>query len=158
MIYKPDHFIIEELVSPAVAAFRGEKAWELLDPKMTFTWDEVRKRTGRSCTMNNWNFGGKFQGRGLRTFSYYKDGKDHFSQHILGCAGDGDVYEMTPEEVIHYIVSEKKKGSFQYLTGIEVGCEWVHLDTRPTTCLDKNGLLFFDKNGIVDWETYVWPL
>ena len=157
-IYKPDHFNLYEFVPPEIYIEREQLAWELLDPKMVYTWDELRKRTGKSCTINNWKSGGNFRDRGLRTFLYYKDGKVHYSQHIFGKAGDGDVYDMTPEEVINFIVEEKAKGSFQYLTGIEVGENWVHLDTRPALRVSENGLFMFDRHGPINWEDYVWPL
>lgn len=157
VIYKPDHFKIEEFVPPEVIIERGDLSWELIDPTLVYTWDELRKRIEKPCYINNWEDGGGFRYRGLRPQSFYKDSKNHFSQHTFGKAGDGDVKGLSPKEVIEFIVKEKKKGSFQYLTGIEVGCRWVHLDTRPPLRVDENGLFFFDKNGIVEWGTYQWP-
>jgi hypothetical protein len=156
-LYSPDHFRLQEFIPEVVFNLRGNKAWELLNPALIYTWDELRKRTGHSCSLNNWHSGGNRNWQGLRIPDYY-GGKFSTSQHPLGNAGDGYVHRMTVEEVIHFIVEEKKKGSFQYLTGIELGVTWVHLDTRPSFRLTQSGLFFFDKKGIVEYEGYVWPV
>ena len=156
-MYKPKYFKLEEFIPEIVHLRRGELAWELLDPKMVQTWDELREMRGHPISLNTWCYGGSKQNQCLRTCTYY-NGQNSYSQHPLGKAGDGleKSYDSIKEQV-EFIRTVKALGALKHLTGIEVGEEWLHLDTRVTDRCNDEGLFFFTKEGIINIEEYVWP-
>lgn len=58
------HFKIVELVPPHAHHARGEKAWELIDPRLIDTLDRLRGHYGK-MTVNNWYWGVSVNGLDL---------------------------------------------------------------------------------------------
>ena len=142
MHYLPKYFSIEELVPPEVYADRGEKAWQLLDPKMLMTIDQMREAFG-PMVINTWH-SKKLMGAygvrkysGLRTLEFYENyypgmGMEQYfnsySQHKYGRAFDAVFKERTAAEVREYVRNNLEE--FPYLTAIECGISWFHGDVR----------------------------
>jgi len=129
--YVCEHFIIEELVSQKVFEERGERAWQLLDPRGLITLDRLRKRYGR-MTINDWKWGGKNESRGLRTQDspWYRQ----FSQHSFGRGFDAIFSDtdnpITAEEVRIDIQENKDHPDFEFIMSIELEVSWLHFDVR----------------------------
>jgi hypothetical protein len=125
---KAEYFAIHELVPPATYKARGEKAWQLIDPKLIFLIDELRETFG-SATINNYEWGGDRQWSGLRTKDspYYSA----YSQHTFGRAVDMLFKEHTADEVRQAIVKAPDKwlGICPSIT-LEDGVSWLHIDVR----------------------------
>jgi|TARA_B110000902_G_scaffold158551_1_gene181727 hypothetical protein len=126
MLYTPKYFIAQELVPESVYKDRGDKAMQLIDPRLLRAYDKLRGVFG-SCTINNWHKGGNFSQSGLRTpdSKYYSP----YSQHSFGRAGDGKFTDAEPEEVRLYILANPDK--FEDITFLELDTPtWVHVDVR----------------------------
>lgn len=117
------HFKIVELVPPNVHNARGEKAWELIDPRLIEILDRLRSRYGK-MTVNNWFWGGEREWSGLRTpdSPYYSP----YSQHSFGRAADCLFADVSVEEVRADILG----GGFSFVGGIEEDVSWLHIDVR----------------------------
>ena len=121
------YFVIQELVSEAIYNKRGEKAWELLNPKLIKTMDTIKERFPLgTMTINNWKWGGTRDESGLRTAEsgYYSP----TSQHSLGNAIDAVFNAYTAEEVRQDIINNPS--SYPYVKGIETDISWLHVDVR----------------------------
>lgn len=129
---KCKHFIIEELVPPAVFKKRGQKAWQLIDPRLVETLDAIKARFPRgTMTINNWKWGGDRTQSGLRTFRFYKllqSFKNSFSQHKYGRAIDAIFSDYGINHVRNYIIAHPNE--FPHIKGIELGVSWLHIDVR----------------------------
>lgn len=128
MIYKPKHFILQELVPPSIYNTRGESAQELLDSRLLITLDQLREVFG-PLTVNNWHTGGNYSESGLRSFDTKTGAK--FSQHKFGRAADCKFKNKAPREAAHYVLAHR--GEFPYLTTIEnpdATPTWLHVDVR----------------------------
>ena len=123
--YKCEHFAIEELVPPQVAADRGQRAWQLLDPRALVTQDRLRERYGR-MTVNNYKFGGDRQWSGLRTpdSPWYRT----YSQHSFGRAFDNIFSDVTVDEVREDILANPDDKTFEYIMRVEMKTSWLHYD------------------------------
>lgn len=139
MSYTPKYFTAVELVPRKLFELRGEKAIELLDKELLIALDYVRECLGK-VTVNNWNSGGKFQFRGIRTV----DSSDYSptSQHAYGKAVDFDVAGMTAAEVNQWLIDNREAKELRAISFIEMGMGWVHMDTRPD-----------DKDNLTCWWT-----
>ena len=65
--YTPKYFKIEELVDPETFKLKGEKSLALLDSRILYSIDCIRKFLNKSITINNWATGGNRNWSGLRT-------------------------------------------------------------------------------------------
>lgn len=135
------YFKLEELVSKEVFLSRGSSSLELFDENAIRTLIELRQLFGVSITINNWSWRGQFSFRGYRPWSYFT--KQSFSQHSMGRAFDFDVKGLSADEAREKIYKWKKEGKLQYLTGVETGVSWVHIDCRICDRLDDDGLFKF---------------
>ncbi len=126
-MYTCHHFVIHELVPPAVYGNRGEKAWELLDERLLITLDRLRNRYGR-MTVNNYYWGKEREWSGLRTTDspYYSP----FSQHTFGRAADCLFADQTSEEVRKDILENPDNPAFELIGSIELDVSWLHFDVR----------------------------
>lgn len=127
-MYRPKHFILQELVGPDVFKARGERAWEMLRPDILVTLDQIRDKFG-TVTVNNWHAGGSFKESGLRNFNSLTGAL--WSMHKFGCAMDMKFRTSTPEEVAAYILAHA--GEFPQLTCLEdasITRSWLHADCR----------------------------
>ena len=121
------YFKIQELVSEEIYNKRGEKAWELINPKIIKTIDTIKERFPKgTCTVNNWLWNGTRNESGLRTSEskYYSP----TSQHSLGNAIDFVMSAYTTEEVRQDVINNPS--IYPYVRGIEMGVSWCHLDVR----------------------------
>ncbi len=128
MGYRPKHFILQELVGPAIYKARGERAWELLQVPLLVTLDQLREKFG-STTVNNWHAGGAYSESGLRDFDTATGAK--WSMHKFGGAADCKFKGVTPAEVGAYILAHQDE--FPQLTTIEDPRDtpsWTHVDCR----------------------------
>lgn len=134
--YKAKYFDIRELVPEAVYEARGEKAWQLIDPRLIENADALREKLNVPLTCNNWHTGGPRDQSGLRVpgQSYYKP----FSQHSFGRAMDlvcgipaAQIREMIKSEII----------VLPHPATFEEGDKitWLHMDTRNMS----NGHTYF---------------
>lgn len=127
---KPTSFILQELVDPATYKARGERAWELLDPRALITLQALRDSLG-PCIVNSWHAGGSFKESGLRSFGTATGAT--YSQHKYGRAFDCKFRNALPGEALAYVQANREK--FPHLTVIEdvaYTATWFHFDVRFT--------------------------
>lgn len=125
---KSVHFIIEELVPPAVFNVLGDTAWDLFDEKAIITLDQLRDYFG-PIVVNNWHSGGQYKESGYREATSTTGAQK--SRHKAGMAFDCKPVRCTPQSMHAEILNNSKK--FPYLTtleAIESTPTWVHFDTR----------------------------
>jgi hypothetical protein len=123
-----DHFGIKELVSRAVYADRGEKAWSLLDERALKTLDQLREKFG-PVTVNDWSWGGANEYRGYREPSCGIGAQ--YSQHRFGRGFDCSFRNVSADQVRDYILSNPEE--FLFITSIEMNVSWLHFDVRNNT-------------------------
>lgn len=123
-------FILQELVDPEIHKARGERAWELLDPRALITLQALRDALG-PCVVNNWHASGPFKESGLRDFRTGTGAM--YSQHKYGRAFDCKFKSVTPAEALAYV--QEHRDDFRHLTVIEnvnATPTWFHFDVRYT--------------------------
>ena len=128
-LYLPKNFIIQEFVPKSVYTKFGDNAYWFLDPNLIYTIDKIRDYYKKPITVNNWHTGGKFQYRGLRTNECPE--YTPFSQHALGNALDFDIEGVAAADVRKWILNNSASEMCKYISCIEDGVSWVHMDTRP---------------------------
>lgn len=139
MSYRPKHWIIQELVSPAVYQALGEKAWKQLDPRLLMVLDRLVDRFGPAIC-NNWHTGGKFDLRGLRHYVLDKakclrEGIwVDFGQHEPGRAADLNFLKATVKQVREYILAHPDE--FPEIRGVEIADGWLHIDVRNSMTVE----------------------
>lgn len=136
MIFKPKYFELYELLPEKFYKdniHRGDNLWFIFDQRLLFTIDILREKFGKMF-INTWYFGGKREKSGFRTEPVHAA----LSQHLFGRAADILFDKYTAEEVREDLIKNTKY--FPYITGIETGVPWLHIDTR-----NYNGLLLFNK-------------
>jgi hypothetical protein len=125
---KSIYFTLQELVPPEVYSARGEKAWELLDPRLIETIDAIWAHTG-AFVVNDWHKGGSYKESGLRSAGTSTGAQ--YSQHKRGCGVDAKHKTMTVKELFDFIMANQHL--FPHLTCIEDIAStptWLHLDCR----------------------------
>ena len=133
---KAIYFDLEELVCPDVFNYMGESAWQLFDPRLIETLDNLRERLNKKIIINDWKWGGKNTQSGYRCLKcgIVKDAiaqnKMYVSAHMTGQAVDFHVEGMLPEETRQWII--KNQSILRYNIRMEKDVAWVHLDTRDT--------------------------
>ena len=136
-MYKPKHFIIEELVDKKTYESTPEwKLWAAFDDRLLKTIDFLREEIGVPITINNWKWGGDRQWSGLRPpeSPYYSQ----WSQHSYGRAVDMIFKGIPAPEVRQKIKKLIKQGklnrinhSFTFEENMKgKPINWVHLDLR----------------------------
>jgi hypothetical protein len=134
MLYKPENFIVEELVDPELFEMfkhNQDVLWRMFDPEALMGLQWLRERFG-SATVNNWNAGGNRKWSGIRTSKspYYSKG----SMHSCGKAFDIVFENYSAEEVREEL---KLLGNSPHITRYEDDVSWTHMDTKDTG-LDKD--------------------
>ena len=124
-MYKPRHFIIQELVPRHVFKDRGEKALELLDDRLLRTLDDLRDAFG-PIVINDWHKDGMNQWRGLRT--ELSPFGTMYSQHRFGRAADLTFLKTDVDGVRAEIL--ENPSLFPLITSIELATNWLHFDVR----------------------------
>lgn len=129
-----DYFDIKELVCPRVFNKFGQYAWRFFDPRLLETLLVIREKINSPIYINNWDMGGDFTQRGLRSnlspLVKEKTALDklYLSAHLQGMAVDFDVKGMTAQEVRDWI--KDNQIFLPYCIRIEDDVNWVHIDTR----------------------------
>lgn len=127
MSYRPKHFTIQELVAPNIYDDFGDKAWDMLDPKLLRALDKLREKFG-AITVNNWRTGGPYKESGLREQST-KTGAPK-SAHKRGMAADCKPFECTVHEVYAYILENPHEfPEIRRVENITHTPTWLHIDT-----------------------------
>ncbi len=139
--YKPNHFRIEELVSPELfEQFRDRQhiLWQQFDSRRLYSLDMLRELFG-STTINNWVWEGKYVSSGLRL-----SGDSHYSptsQHSHGRGFDLKFRDEKPEILRAFIIRNPQDERLKYITCIEKDTPtWLHIDCRNHD-KDKFGVL-----------------
>ena len=136
MIYIPKYFKIYELLPPYFYEsnkHRGDALWYIFDNRLLLTLDQLRETFGKMY-INNWYWGGNRQYSGWRPFDYKGA---YLSQHKFGRAADIIFNKHDAESVRQWIIKNSK---FKYITGMELGVSWLHIDVR-----NYDGLYLFKK-------------
>lgn len=126
--YRPKYFTIQELVDPETYSALGDRAWLVLDVRMVITIDQLREKLG-SAYINDWhlgNAGHNFRYRGFRPPGCTIGAP--LSQHRFGRAADMTFLDYSAEAARKYILANRSE--FPFLTTLESGVAWTHLDTR----------------------------
>lgn len=128
MGYRCKYFAIQELVYPALFEARGDACWDMLDPRLLITLDEMRAAYGE-IRVNDWHHGGPYKLSGARPFDDAVGAK--WSMHKYLRAADCKFLSFSPEDVASDILSHPDK--FPHLTCMEDAAKtrtWLHIDTR----------------------------
>ncbi|NDO73080.1 D-Ala-D-Ala carboxypeptidase family metallohydrolase [Shewanella sp. SE1] len=136
-MYECKHFKIYELVDRQTYTDRGDRAWQLFNPRLLELLDQLRELFDAPITVNTWKWGGQFENRGLRTSAspYYRP----YSQHSFGRAVDFDVRGLSADQARERIIEWFNAGLLEVDSiTLELGVNWVHLDIR-----NANGLNTF---------------
>lgn len=138
--YRPKYFQLQELVDRAAYTALGERAWQLLDPRLLWTLDQLRELYG-PVICNTWHQGGTLQGRGLR--SPQSTVGAAWSQHRLGRAMDMHFGQVSVEAVRREILTQPEREAYRYITAVERDTSWLHIDCRNWD-RDARGVLVFN--------------
>ena len=153
--FKPEEFFPPEIIAiNTVSGKLKESIWRLMDWRILWTCDALRKRFG-PMKINDYLWGGANQYRGFRPFKALVN-KDFAkatggriispkwssfsSQHCFGRAIDANFKNYTAEEVRQSILHDSKSTDYVFITCIENGVAWVHFDCRSWDKA-KNGIL-----------------
>ncbi len=139
---KPKGFELFELldkVTYQTTTHYGDRRWQWFDDRALITLEKLRDYAGTTF-INNWYWGGDNQWGGLRPFNCSVGAL--YSQHKFGRAFDPKFTKKTADEVREYILSNRDK--FPYITCLEIGVPWVHVDCRNWN-VNKNGILIIKR-------------
>ena len=123
-----------------------ERIWRLMDGRILWTVVQMRDRYDSSVTVNDYLWGGGNDERGYRdptrlidlehfkkTGEIIADWSSFYSQHCLGNALDCIFKKISAEEIRQDIIANSELEVFKYITGIEKGVSWLHIDSRNHT-------------------------
>jgi len=122
------NFIIQEFVPRDVYKIYEERSSIFIDTRVLWTADAIRDYFNSKVFINNWCFGGKLQYRGFRPHNSVVGSL--YSQHRFGRAIDFDIEGVPAEQVRIEIINNRGHPAFQFIRGIELDVDWVHIDTR----------------------------
>jgi hypothetical protein len=122
--YSPTFFKPYEYLPKDVYEKMGDSGIILMDARILWTIDAIRKTVNLPITINNWKSGGPFSQRGFRN----DDTGAVYSQHRFGRAVDMDIHGMTADEFRNKIKAGQINTELTYITRIEEGVNWIHLD------------------------------
>lgn len=139
-MYKCQHFLIKELVSPIVYNTWGEKAWMFFDPDALKDIDTIRETYGSPIIINNWGMG--LKQCGLRSnldemvLKKTKQGQLYLSSHTRGCAFDLHCYYGHNDKLWQHcskLIKYKKLKALNRIENYESTSnkgviQWVHVD------------------------------
>lgn len=131
--YRPRYFQAHELVPPDVFKQWGDRALMFMDPRLLWTLDQLRAGWG-PITVNDYAFGGIRVASGLRLSNtpHYRP----FSQHSFGRAADCLFRDVSVKEVRKRILLAKHTPAYQYIRGVELDVDWLHIDVRNTPTME----------------------
>lgn len=125
--YRPKHFDLRELIDPTTHAAMGERAWQLLDPRLLWTLDALRDAWG-PVVCNTWHVKGQFRFRGYRPPTDTTGAL--YSQHRCGRAADVHFLQASVSEVRAHILKNPDLHPYQHITCVEIDVSWLHFDLR----------------------------
>jgi hypothetical protein len=136
---KLKNFKVYELVPQSIYEERGDRAIHLIDSRIITFLEMFREYTKSPITINDWYWGGRFDGRGFRD----TDNPDYkkYSQHSNGRGIDFDVKGWTPDQVRQWIVKNKDLWWVRPITFVEDDVNWVHIDCR-----------YSEDNSLILWS------
>lgn len=135
-----EHFTLEELITSEIAARHGLDNNPSLEvvanlERLARFLEEVRKILGKPIMVNS-------AYRSPAVNEAVKGSKS--SQHLLGCAADIRVPNMTPDEVVKAIIAS----DLQYDQLIREFDSWTHVSiTNDASATPRNQTLIIDKQG-----------
>ena len=135
-----EHFTLEELITSEIAARHGLDNNPSLEvvanlERLARFLEEVRKILGKPIMVNS-------AYRAPAVNEAVKGSKS--SQHLLGCAADIRVPNMTPDEVVKAIIAS----NLQYDQLIREFDSWTHVSiTNDASATPRNQTLIIDKQG-----------
>lgn len=131
------HFKPFEFVDKEIYKKRGDKSIEMMDLEILEAIDYIREELDLPVTINNWYWGGNYDGRGYRWDNKTLHPEySNTSQHN-GKAIDFTVSGMSAEDVNDWITKNRNHPKLRAIRFIEMGKTWTHIDSRPT----ENGVL-----------------
>jgi hypothetical protein len=137
--YRCKYFKIEEIMCPELLKANGEElCWWMWNKYILWTVDVMRELYGVSALINNWKQGGQFSYRGARPSTYTQTGP--LDPHKFLIALDVNFGQIPASTVINDILTKPNQPEFQFISGLELGVTWNHLDVRNVTKV--NGLPF----------------
>lgn len=132
-----DYFDIRELTCPHVYDKFREYAWNFFDPRLLDTLLVIREKIGKPIYVNNWDMGGNFTQRGLRSnlSPIVKEKtsleKLYMSAHCQGMAVDFNVKGMTIEDTHKWLKNNQILLPHPIrVESINSAPTWIHIDTR----------------------------
>jgi hypothetical protein len=132
-----NYFDIRELVCPHVYDKFREYAWNFFDPRLLDTLLVIREKIGKPIYVNNWDMGGNFSQRGLRSnlSPIVKEKtsleKLYISAHCQGMGVDFNVVGMSVADVHKWLKENQILLPYPIrLEDIESAPTWIHLDVR----------------------------
>jgi hypothetical protein len=144
--YKPEYFKAYEIVDPVTFSKFGEKSFQFMDARILWTADALREYFGKPCIVNNYITARPgvppYKESGFRLAPV---GAALYSQHLYGRALDIKIQDVPAEQARQEIISKHKtEPAFRFITAIEEGVDWLHIDCRNTL---QDGLFIFKKAG-----------
>lgn len=142
--YKLIHFVEQEFVPPEVYNDLIDEKYSLtsiIDSKLLWTADKIREFFNKPMTINTWHKKGEFSLRGFRpkncSIGAFR------SQHKSGNAIDFDIQGLTADQVRNVILKNQKTyDGFKYITRMEAGVNWVHIDLKQVD--NFTSIILFD--------------
>lgn len=123
--YRPKWFTIDELVPSALLKKNGEeRCWLLLDPRLTWTLDQIREHYGVPVWVN-------VKGNDQRGFRTKVNPKTPASQHYYGRAADLTIERVTPARFHKNVHDGKLDTELTYITRVEAVTTHIHIDCAP---------------------------
>lgn len=125
MRYIPKYFKSYELLPPDIYENVGDNGLYLIDDRILYTLDAVREFFNSTVTVNNWKHKGKFSQRGYRNII---NPKTPNTAHRFGRAVDFEISGITSQQFRDQVVSGTLNKILIYITRIEDGVDWNHVD------------------------------
>jgi hypothetical protein len=142
MRYIPKHFQAYELLPNDLYALYGDDGLYLMDDRILLTLDSIRDFTKAPITVNNWKSGGPFRQRGYRNII---DPKTQFTAHRFGRGVDFDIYGVAADAFRNMVKTGSLNKTMAYITRMEEGIEWIHMDCMGLPRVEGQKIEFFTK-------------
>jgi len=144
--YIPKHFAAHEIVDSKTYAKFGTQAFQFMDARILYTADRIRERYSSAVYINTYLLKTQI---GYFNFCGYRPrsctiGAVH-SEHRHGRALDLHILNIDAETIRKDILSDPFHEDFKYITTIEAGVNWLHIDCRNID-KEQNGILIVYPN------------
>ena len=123
------NFKIYEFVSKNIYTQYKESSIRFIDFRLILIAQELRNRTGKQVTINNWFWNGQYKYSGYRERSCTEGSEN--SSHRRGTGIDVKIKDMTGEQIRQHIKDNWKIYKELGVTGIEKDTStWCHITTE----------------------------